>query len=123
MTFKNQQSSLSLHGLELNVFLGWPDDERQEKQQVKLDVTVAFSAPPKACVSDQLQDTFCYDSLITQIKEKTTAKSFRLLEHLGYEIYQMIKPAVPDSAKVSISLQKMPPIPALTGGASFYFGD
>jgi FolB domain-containing protein len=123
MTLHNQHSSLSLNGLTLDVFLGWPEEERQQKQIVKLDVTVHFSQPIQACVSDELADTFAYDRLVALIQEQTAVKSFRLLEHLGYEIYQLIKQAVPTNTRVEIVVQKQPPIPALTGGASFRFGD
>lgn len=123
MTLNNQQSSLSLHGLEFNAFLGWPEEERQQQQPVKLDLTVHFPEPSLACISDSLDDTFSYDILIARIQEKIAAKSFRLLEHLGYEIYLTIKQLVPANAKVSVSIKKNPAIPLLTGGASFYFGD
>ena len=49
-------SSLCICGLELQVFLGWPQEERQTQQVVLLDMTIVFPTPPKACETDNLED-------------------------------------------------------------------
>jgi FolB domain-containing protein len=116
------KSRLTLHELELTVFLGWPDAENEHQQRVSVDIEIQFLEPPAACVSDDLCDTFSYDTLIEDIQTKTATKKFRLLEHLSYELHQLIQQQMPPSAVVSVNVKKFPPIPALKGGASFRFG-
>ena len=123
MKKKIPASRLSLHELELSVFLGWPDEENAQLQRVLLDIDIHFSAPPAACLSDDLKDTFSYDTLIEYIQKNTATKKFRLLEHLGFAIHQLIKTFISQDTSVNVSVKKHPAIAALKGGASFYFGD
>jgi FolB domain-containing protein len=123
MKKKIPASCLSLHELELSVFLGWPDEESAQAQRVILDIDIHFAAPPAACLSDDLKDTFSYDTLIEHIQKNTAAKKFRLLEHLGYALHQLIKTYIPEETIVNVSVKKHPAIAALKGGASFYVGD
>jgi dihydroneopterin aldolase len=58
---------ITLNTLELSVHLGWPDAERAVPQIVHLDVRLSFPAPPVGCMTDDLSDTHCYDTLISQI--------------------------------------------------------
>jgi FolB domain-containing protein len=122
MTLENPQTSITLKSLKLDVFLGWPVAERAEEQQVIIDINIQFQKPPAGCFTDNLADTYCYDTLIKAVRKTVAAKQFRLLEHLGHEIYQTIKQAIA-SAKIGIHVKKNPPIQNLTGGVSFYFGD
>jgi FolB domain-containing protein len=118
-----KNSSLSLCGLELKVFLGWPEAERAELQTVFVDITIEFAEPLQACVSDNLDDTFCYDALIKTLEHKMAVKKFRLLEHLTYELHAAVTQAISMQAKIGVQVRKMPAIPQLTGGAVFYVGD
>jgi 7,8-dihydroneopterin aldolase/epimerase/oxygenase len=122
MTSK-KNSSLSLRGLELKVFLGWPAEERAQLQTVSVDIEIEFATALQACVSDNLDDTFCYNELIQTLEKKIAAREFHLLEHLAFELYQAVKQTIQLDAKVGIHVKKMPAIPQLTGGAIFYFGD
>jgi FolB domain-containing protein len=117
------KSRLVLHALELNVFLGWPDAENAQQQLVSVDIEITFSEPPAACFSDDLRDTFSYDTLIEAIIAKTATKKYRLLEHLSYALHQLIQLQVPPTALVDVAVKKFPAIPALKGGASFCFGE
>lgn len=116
-------SHLHLRGLELCVFLGWPENERLEKQVVLLDIEIKLAEPPKACVTDHLDDTFCYAELIAEIQDKVRTPVFHLIEHLCHEIYQLIKPRLPRQAQLSVRVTKYPKIPGLTGGVIFSYGD
>lgn len=119
-----KQASIALQGLELSVFLGWPSRERAQKQVVTLDVIIDFAAPPTACKTDQLDDTYCYDTLVNHIKQMADARSFRLIEHLGHEIYDLIKQFIQQAeTKISIRLVKKPTIENLVGGVAFCYGD
>ena len=79
-TKENIQCSLSINQFELPVFLGWPEDERTQSQLVSIDIHLSFKSPPKACDTDNLEDTFCYSWLTDQIKQETALKKFHLIE-------------------------------------------
>lgn len=117
------KTQINLNGLQLLVNLGWPQDERKKQQVVTLDVTLGFAAPPRGCVTDQLADTYCYDALITVIKQNLATRSFKLLEHLGHEIYHIIKQALSSDVMVNVRVSKRTAIENLTSGVTFCFGD
>lgn len=115
--------SLSIRGLELFVHLGWPDNERQEKQRVLIDIDVLLSKAPAACQTDKLEDTYCYSILTSDIREKFAMLSFHLIEHLTYKIHEFVKTQFPAQAKIIIRVTKHPHIEGLTGGVCFSYGD
>lgn len=117
------KSRLLIQGLELHVHLGWPESERTEQQAVFIDLDISFPNPPKACVSDELDDSVCYSALVQLIQDKMAAKSFRLVEHLSYDIYCLVKSQLPDKSRALVRLTKYPDIEKLTGGVCFVYGD
>lgn len=119
----NNQSGIILQGLELSVKLGWPQDERLKEQIVVTDIMIDFVEPPRACTTDHLEDTYCYDALIKDIKIFIASKKFRLIEHLGFELYQLIKKSLPENTRIRTRVTKKPAILNLTGGVAFFYGD
>lgn len=117
------KSSIVLHGLELSVLLGWGTAERSQEQCVVVDIHIQFHTLPRACVTDDLADTFCYDAFVSEIKKRVAAREFRLIEHLGHDLYQLCREHLPKDALVTIRGTKKPPIANLTGGVSFCCGD
>ncbi|EKD69803.1 MAG: dihydroneopterin aldolase [uncultured bacterium] len=116
--------TLKINGLELFVHLGWPENERLKQQVVTLDIDIEFSQSPKACETDQLEDTICYHDLITKIQEMTAERHFFLIEHLSAEIYQFIQPLLPKNSRVIVHVTKRPNIKNLLGHVQFsYSGD
>lgn len=121
---KKPYCAITLNALELAVHLGWPDDERSNKQTVWLDVHLSFPDELAACATDNLSDTYCYGTLVQQITEGIEQKSFHLIEHLGSEIYHLIRLSLPPHIKVHLRLKKYPAaIPHLKGGVTFHYGD
>lgn len=114
---------LTIHGVELCVYLGWPDNERIDPQMVLLDMDIRLPSAPKACFTDHLDDTFCYSELITAIHHHMVNRAFHLIEHLALDIHQLIKPRLPHSCTLSVRITKHPKIQGLTGGVSFTYGD
>src|SRR5260221_303793 len=98
------QTSIVLHQLELSVHLGWPESERLQKQYVMIDIELYFAEPPKACVSDELEDTFDYETLSNALTENIPLREYRLLEHLGHDIYQFVKTLAPKNTTVKIGI-------------------
>ncbi|OGT41652.1 MAG: hypothetical protein A3F42_08590 [Gammaproteobacteria bacterium RIFCSPHIGHO2_12_FULL_37_34] len=116
-------SSLSIYNLELPLYLGWLENERLNKQTVVLDVNITFLSPPKACVTDQLDDTVCYSKLINKIRDHLTIKKFNLIEHVCHEVYQLIKSIIPTQSTVTVTITKQPNIPNFSGKVSFRYSD
>lgn len=115
-------SSMALYQLELAVFLGWPDSERLTQQTILLDIKIEFATPPLACVTDNLVDTVCYDTLVNNLKSMITTRHFRLVEYLGQEIYDFLKKNFSNNL-ISLRIHKKPPIIDLLGGVTFCYGD
>ncbi len=119
----NIHSGISLHEIELNVLLGWPQQERAQSQNVLVDIHIHFKTPPQGCITDNLDETYCYDKLITTLKEKLAKREFHLIEHLGHEIYQIIKSYITAETCITTRVTKHPKIENLKGGVSFFYGD
>jgi|SRR5579862_7347068 len=119
------KTRITLYQLELNLFLGASEKERSQPQTVLLDIDIDFQAPPKACLTDQLNDTDCYDSLIQRIAREITPRSFHLLEHLTHEIYQIIKKTFIQPVSIHVKVTKKPLLSGaqVIAGASFCYGD
>ena len=116
-------SRLELNGLILPVFLGWEALERQQEQTIELDIEIHFKTPPHACVSDKLEDTFCYSKIADTLHEKIARHTFHLIEHTALRVYELIKTQVPENALVIVHLRKLPHILGLTKGVRFTYGD
>lgn len=116
-------STLFIRDLELNINLGWRTAERKLEQAVLLNMEIHFPKQPKACASDNLDDTVCYADLINEIRQKIAKKHYRLIEHLSAEIFQIAKSFLPSRSKLSVAITKYPKIDGLRGGVSFVHGD
>jgi FolB domain-containing protein len=116
-------SRFILHQLEFFVFLGHDQAERTQRQRIAVDIHIDFVKPPIACVTDQLTDTVCYDTLNQTIMKHITSKEFRLLEHLAYEIYSCVKTFLSLDSRVRIGVTKFPDVFLTSSGISFWYGD
>ena len=125
MSTTNQlKSRLSINGLKLNIYFGWPEDERLRKQWITLDIILDFPQPPTACQTDQLEDTFCYSTLAAIIRNEVGVRHYRLVEHLAREIYLITKTTLAHEVNVGIAITKYPStIPDLQNGVTFHYGD
>ncbi len=116
------KTSLQIRQLELHVNLGWRKKERGKEQAVFLDLDIFFPSMPKACLTDELDDTFCYAKLIEHLREKISEKSYRLIEHLCRDIYQHAKNFLETKSNLRVCITKYPNIPGL-GHVSFCYED
>jgi FolB domain-containing protein len=118
-----QTCKLRINALKLDVFLGWTEQEREQQQSVLVDIHIQFPKVPAACMSDELEDTYCYDNMIKQILQAIGQKHYRLVEHLTHTIYQTIKLSLPNDTLIGVGLTKHPSIDGLTGGVCFHYGE
>lgn len=116
---------ITLHRLELDISLGVSDAERAIPQTLWLDIDIQFQTPPRACKTDQLKETYCYDTLTQKIAEQIKPRSFHLLEHVGYEIYQLVKNSYTQPLTVLVKVTKKPLLSSnlVIANASFSYGD
>ncbi len=117
-------ATLQLEKIQLDVHLGVTDEERSIPQQVFIFLTIFFPTIPQACINDALEDTVCYHRLCTAIQDYCAGKSFKLIEYLGYQLFTLIRPIIPETAKIHITVEKCnPPIEYLRGSAIFTYSD
>lgn len=117
------KSYFTLNQLELQVHLGWEEWERMQAQTVWIDIHIQFDQPPRACYTDSLKDTVCYDTLTQKIKLATSQQSFRLIEYLAQVIYKIIQDNCSLSCRTKIGVRKKPVIDDLNGGVQFWYGE
>ena len=94
------KSSLFINGLELELFLGWPNEERMRKQIVTLDLDIVYPATPAACTSDDLKGTVCYRELIEKLRAHIGERKFHLIEHVTQEVYDTLKTELPKGTRL-----------------------
>lgn len=115
--------SLRIKDFLLPVYLGLTDAERFQSQTISLELEMWFDTLPKACQTDQIDDTNCYAHIITAIQDQTCDKRFHLLEHLGYDIFHLVKALLPPPAKISVKVTKQPKIAGFDGNVQFHLAD
>ncbi len=119
-------SLLRVNGLIFPVRLGVGDEERSRDQEVRFDLALGFHESPRAISSDRIEDTICYAALSGSIAQVCALKQYYLIEHLGFEAYQAVQAALrgQNGADLWLKITKLkPPIPGLTEGVSFSYGD
>jgi len=117
-------SELRLTSLKLNGRIGWSEEERRTPQGLRFDLVVRFAKVPSACTSDELNDTACYGEMAARLRTLCSDREFKLIERLGHEAHAAVKSVLPVGSSLELSVTKeKPPIPELTGGATFTLRD
>ncbi|MCH8991298.1 MAG: dihydroneopterin aldolase [Acidobacteria bacterium] len=115
---------LKIGGILLPIRLGYSADERLNPQPVEIDITIRFETPPRGMVTDRLEDTVCYDTLVSTIKEVVSDREFSLVEFLANEIFTSLRNVVEPGNELRVTVRKVsPPLPEITKGAEFTVGD
>lgn len=114
--------SLGFMDLRLDLHLGVTALERSKKQTVLLTVKITFAKPPRACITDDVGDTICYDALIQKIKKFCSGKEFAVMEYLGAQLFSLIKKDIYKDCKLSLRIAKQNPLPDLPQSV-FEIGD
>lgn len=120
---KSTTNLLTIQSLALATHIGWTAQERSKRQIILVDITIAFAKTPKACLSDQLDETYCYDTLVNQLHQHIRSTSYRLIEHMAYDIHAVMKTLLPKKTRISIVVTKHPRVKGLRGGVRFEYGD
>ena len=99
-------NSLHIDNLELEVYLGWSEHERDRVQTVCLSIELISPTLLKAALTDHLDDTLCYEALETALLHALNAQTFHLIEHLGYRAAQILKALLPKSIEFKLKVRK-----------------
>jgi len=104
------QGILNLNKLILSVSLGWTEEERKQLQDVSLSLAIQFKQLPLACTTDELGETYCYDQLSQKLQQHIASKSYKLLEHLAYDIFNVVRECIDSRHHILITVTKKPPM-------------
>lgn len=124
------QCKLTLHKLKLWTHLGCSAEEKTHLQPVEIAVTLYLLAPPPACHTDLLQNTYCYRDISERIELVMTGRHFNLIEHIGMVIWEAVRVYLDEAeiegcpAELEVTVTKLnPPIANMHGGVSFSYRD
>ncbi|NIA13060.1 MAG: dihydroneopterin aldolase [Nitrospiraceae bacterium] len=93
-----------IRDLRLLCIVGIYPEERREKQEVLLNITM-FADLRKACESDRIEDTVDYKSVKKQIVAMVEASSHLLIERLAQRAADICL-AAPGVEKVTVAVDK-----------------
>ena len=103
--------TITLHDIHAQCILGCYDDERRQKRDVSISVTLHTDIR-QAAASDRLDDAINYDALVQNLLDATERSSFQLIEALAEHLAQLCLRQTP-AHKVILSVTKPNPRPLL----------
>lgn len=116
--------SLRIRDLSLQVQLGWPAEERRERQEVRVSLELRFPRPPEGAASDELSGTLCYAQICDAFARHCEGHEFRLVEKLAQDLYAIARELTGGRATLALTLHKVhPPVPGLLGGVEYRIGN
>ncbi len=106
----------------VSVNFGAFEEERSQPQTVCMELDIIFSVLPKACETDELEDTIDYSIIQNGIQDMCSARPYKLLENLCYEAFNLIKEKWLPDASLKLTMTKNPPHASIET-ASFTISD
>ena len=116
---KNISSELKILDLQLYRHLGITKQEQHNKQPIKVNISIQRNTPPLGCLSDDIENTLCYDKICNLITQESSKKTYNLIEHVCYDILELLKNYIKKyiltknlniETKLFVSVSKNPPI-------------
>lgn len=118
------KASVALNNLRIRAHIGVTDKEQNELQDIDVSFRIYFPGIPKACLSDDINDTICYHQMSEIIRKYCAENRVRLLEYLCYQLHTKIKESIEIPAAVWVKVDKCnPPIKNFSGNTSFEYGE
>lgn len=105
----SEQDVIFVHGLQLEVLIGFHDWERAAPQKIRVDLEI-YSDTSAASKSDSVKDSYDYEKIIERIREVAQQESFQLVERLASRIAEIVLDefAVP---RLKVSVAKLHAVP------------
>ena len=100
------QAKLIIDNLVTYLYIGTTEQERYNKQKICWKIKIYFTTIPDACLSNDIAQTICYDSVAALVADICSAESYCLIEHLCYKVYAAIKNTL--KADISVTIIKSP---------------
>lgn len=79
------QDSININGLELDTFIGVPDEERSSMQTLKADISF-YPEEALSGLNDDFSRTVCYDSIARALRAEAMARPRKLVETLAEDM-------------------------------------
>ena len=79
------QDSININGLELDTFIGVPEEERASMQTLKADITF-YPDEALSGLNDDFSRTVCYDSIARALRAEAMARPRKLVETLAEDM-------------------------------------
>ncbi len=112
-------SSIILKQIEISAHCGVTPEEQQQRQPILIDLS--FQCPnQKAFLSDQLNDTVDYASIIERIRQLAQERTFSLLESFAEQICQSLFQEFPITHLKLWIRKTHPPLPQVTGSVGIH---
>ncbi len=119
---KPLKTSLSINDILVSVQLGVPPEERKTPQDVLISVEYEFLKIPDGVRTDDISNTLDYSKVSEAIESCIKNKSFQLLEHLSYHVWNSLP--MFGGSKRSLVVKKVEvPLKNVFGGATFHISE
>lgn len=105
--YRLEKMKFKLKGIEVDLFLGVPAEERKEKQKILVDLSFCFNTE-NAEKSDKIEDTVDYFELYQFVQNFPAERAFWLLEYLYSELEEAIINNFPRIEKFNMKIEKFP---------------
>jgi dihydroneopterin aldolase len=113
---------LSIEGVQLDLFIGCSEKEREKRQAIEVDVHLFFSRTPLGCLSDEPRDIVNSTTCMEIIQREANKKPFHLLEHLAHEIHSSLRKELPMHLEILVRVRKLhPEFPNVKKGIAFTY--
>ncbi len=97
----------ALEDIEVEIFLGVPEDERAQKQKILVSVYFEYDTS-KAEQSDDIADTVDYFQIYQTVKNFPGEKKYKLLERFYQDLFDFLDKKFDQISNLKLKVQKFP---------------
>lgn len=114
------KSRLSLHDFKFNVHLGVTPGERENSQEIILNIIIETPHPAESCLTDSEDGYLCYEEVGRKMTLWLDASSYKTIEFLTMYLWKKLARLCPPQSWLKVTTTKPhPPIVTPNAGASF----
>ncbi len=99
------EAKISIKGIKVNLVLGHYPEERLSPREARVDIELRPIGVERALKSDDLSDTFNYETALEIVNKLAATKEYKLIESFAYDIFREMKD-LPRVGWVSVSVEK-----------------
>lgn len=102
------QHRLVIDKLVTKVNIGTHQEERRLQQIITWYIKFEWAHAPKACITDNLNDTICYKEICQKVYDICNVKHYTLLEHLCFSVFKNLNDKYGNLVKIHLTATKTP---------------